>query len=84
MAGADFVPGTVVLPWYYVTKLKIKKNQIEIEFWLPAFGSGLYPFYLSGYFPFTIILLTGFALFPGYYVGPGIFGDQVGSSWLDD
>jgi len=73
---------------YYVTKLKIKKNKIEIEFLLPAVtGSGsffefLYPFFISCYFPLPILLDNGGSLFPGFYVGPGIFGDDVNSSFL--
>jgi hypothetical protein len=67
---------------YYVTKLKIKKKKIEIEFLLPAVGSGLFPFYLSGYFPLLILLISGLSLSPCCYVGPGIFGDDVKSSWL--
>jgi hypothetical protein len=69
---------------YYVTKLKIKKNKIEIEFLLPAIDGSLswFPFYLSGYLPVLILLISGWTLFPGFYVGPGTYGDQVKSSWL--
>jgi hypothetical protein len=72
---------------YYVTKLKINKRKIEIEFCLPAIsGTGtfqfLFPFYLSCYFPFQIVLLGGGSLFPGFYLGPGCFGDEVSTSFL--
>lgn len=80
ISGAEYELGNFL---YYVTKLKIKKGKIEIEFLLPAFGSGLFPFYLSCYFPFPIILVNGNSLFPGYYLGPGIFGDDVSSHFLD-
>jgi hypothetical protein len=72
---------------YYVTKLKINKRKIEIEFCLPPLtGSGtfqfLYPFFLSFYFPLQIVLLGGGTLFPGFYLGPGCFGDEVSTSYL--
>jgi len=70
---------------YYVTKLKIKGHKIEIEYFLPALtGSGLllYPIFISCRFPFDILLLGGGLLFPGYYVGPCVYGDNVGTSFL--
>lgn len=62
---------------YYVQKLKIKRNKIEIEFDLPPVGSGFFPFYCSGYFPFNLSLMGGYLLTPGYFLGPGIYGDKI-------
>ncbi len=69
---------------YYIVKLKIKKHKIEFEYLLPAViesGLLLYPFFLSCYFPFDIRLVSGGSLFPGYYVGPGIYGSHVASKF---
>jgi hypothetical protein len=65
------------LDQYYVSKLKIKKNKVEIEFGLPALGSGFFPFFCSAYFPVAIPLLGGYFYYPGYYLGPGVVGDDV-------
>lgn len=65
------------LDQYYVSKLKINANMIVIEFGLPALGSGFFPFFCSGYFPVAIPLLGGYFYYPGYYLGPGVVGDDV-------
>ncbi len=67
---------------YYVSKVKIKKNKVKIEIVLPLFSTGLWPFYISTTFPSTIPLAGGGSLFPGYYVGPGCYGDSVKTSYL--
>jgi hypothetical protein len=72
----------VDLSQYYVSKVKVKKNKIELEFYLPVIGSGLFPFFISGYFPFFINLLGGGSLYPGYYIGPGLVGEDISSSYL--
>jgi hypothetical protein len=62
---------------YYVSKVKIRGNKIEIEFGLPALGSGFFPFFCSGFFPVAIPLIGGYFYYPGYYLGPGIVGDDI-------
>ncbi len=84
--GKSFDPPEDFL--YYVLlssirKLKIDKNKIKIEFLLPAIGLGWFPFYCSCYFPASIVLVNGLSLFPGYYLGPGCFGDNVPTELLD-
>lgn len=78
LAGADL--GAF---FYFVTKFKIKKNEVEIKLDLPAFSDGFWPFYISCAFLNPIVLLSGASLFPGYYVGPCIFGESVSTSFLD-
>jgi len=62
---------------YYVSKLKIRAHKIEIEFALPAIGSGFFPFFCSGYFPVPIALTGGFLFDPRLYLGAGIMGDDI-------
>ncbi len=62
---------------YYVVKSKVKKQKIEIVFPLPLIASGFYPFFLSLYFPTPIILVGGGSYQPGYFMGPGIYGDKI-------
>jgi hypothetical protein len=50
---------------------------------LPLIVSGFWPFYISCIFPNNIPLLGGGSLFPGYYLGPGCFGDSVSTSFLN-
>ena len=68
---------------YYVIKAKITQKKVEFVYQVPAISSGFWPFYFSVFFPFTIVLVNGSSLFPGFYLGPGIYGDQVSSSFLD-
>jgi hypothetical protein len=77
LAGADISTFS-----YFVTKFKIKKKKVEIELELPAFSEGFWPFYISCAFLSPITLLSGASLFPGYYLGPCIFGESVRSSLL--
>ena len=79
ISGAD-----LGLFFYFVEKFKVKKNKIEIELRLPLFSAGFWPFYISCAFLDPIVLLNGASLFPGYYLGPCIFGESVSSSLLDD
>jgi hypothetical protein len=68
---------------YYVKKFKMNKNKVEVVLELPLIVSGFWPFYISCIFPNNIPLLGGGSLFPGYYLGPGCFGDSVSTSFLN-
>ena len=67
---------------HYNSTFQINGNNVVCSMSVPALNSGFWPFFLSCTFPSNFTLNNGSSLFPGYYLGPGCYGNSLKSSFL--